>query len=118
MPVPGIEFRTQRPYAETAPTRADVAVFAGLVARRPEPLPAALRASLADAGWRSNGSYPVTEARLAALLGVPVPVESWAEFDALFDWRSRPSVPGAADALPCPLGLAVRQFCLQGEARA
>lgn len=118
MPVPGIEFRIRRPYSEAAPTRADVAVFAGLVARRQGPLPAALRSALADAGWRANGSYPVTETGLAALLGIPVAVESWAEFDALFDWRARPSVPGATDALPCPLGLAVRQFFLQGGAKA
>jgi hypothetical protein len=95
MPVPGIEFRTQRPFGGAATTRADVAVFAGLVARRPGPLPAGLRSALAAAGWRAKGSYPVTEPRLTALLGVPVPVEGWAEFDALFDWRSRASVPGA-----------------------
>lgn len=118
MPVPGIEFRVQRPTSETATTRADIAVFAGLVARRAGGLPAGLRASLAEAGWRTGGSYPVSETRLVALLGIPVRVESWAEFDALFDWRARESIPGAADRIPCPLGLAVRQFFLQGGARA
>jgi hypothetical protein len=119
MPVPGIEFKVQRPPAEAAvTTRADVAVFAGLVARRAGALPDPLRAALASAGWRKGGAFPVTEARLAALLGIPVAVESWAEFDALFDWKSRVSVPGAQDALPCPLGLAVRQFFLQGGVRA
>ena len=32
MAIPGIEFKIQRPLAETAATRADVAVFAGLMA--------------------------------------------------------------------------------------
>ena len=118
MPLPGIEFRVQRPTSETATTRADIAVFAGLVARRSGGLPPGLRASLTEAGWRTGGSYPVSEARLIALLGIPVRVESWAEFDALFDWRARETVPGAADRIPCPLGLAVRQFFLQGGARA
>lgn len=119
MPAPGIDFLVQRPLAPAGPsTRADVAVFAGLVARRPGPIPAALRAELATAGWREGGSFPVDDARLDALLGIPVAVESWAEFDTLFEWRCRPSVPGAQDRLPCPLGLAVRQFFLQGAARA
>lgn len=119
MPAPGIDFVVQHPSMPTGPsTRADVAVFAGLVARRPGAAPGALRNRLALAGWHAQGSYPVDEARLNALLGIPVAVESWAEFDLLFDWRSRPSVPGAEDRLPCPLGLAVRQFFLQGGARA
>ncbi len=119
MPVPGIQFQIQRPPAPAdTPTRADVAVFAGLIARRAKPLSARLRGQLAEAGWRLGGSYSVDEARLQALLGIPVAVDGWTEFDALFDWRGRPSVPGATDDLPCPLGLAVRQFFLQGGARA
>jgi len=118
MPIPGIEFKVQRPSAAPASTRADVAMFAGLVGRRDTPLPAQLVSNLANAGWRQDGSFPVSDTRLNALLGVPVPVESWAEFDALFDWNSRAPVAGAAERLPCPLGLAVRQFFLQGGARA
>ena len=118
MPVPGIEFRVQRPSALAATTRADVAVFAGLVARRPGPLPGAVVTALAARGWSEHGSFPVEDARLNALLGIPVAVESWAEFDALFDWMSRSPFPGAQERLPCPLGLAVRQFFLQGGARA
>ena len=118
MPTPGLEFKIQRPAAVAATTRADVAVFAGLIARRTGPLPAQLASLLAAAGWREGGSFPVRAAQLNALLGVPVAVESWAEFDALFDWKSRAPVPGALERLPCPLGLAVRQFFLQGGARA
>ena len=118
MPIPGIEFRVQRPNAAPASTRADVAMFAGLVGRRDAPLPAQLLSNLADAGWREGGSFPVSDGRLTALLGVPVPVESWAEFDSLFDWNSRVPIAGSEARLPCPLGLAVRQFFLQGGARA
>ena len=118
MSIPGVEFKIRRPAIAAAATRADVAVFAGLIGRRPGPLPSRVRGALADAGWREGGSFSVTEGRLTALLGVPVAVESWAEFDALFDWKSRPPVSGADAKLPCPLGLAVRQFFLQGGVRA
>jgi hypothetical protein len=117
--IPGIEFNVQRPVTPSAPTtRADVAVFAGLVARRPGPPPDRVVSALADSGWREGGSFDVSQARIDALLGVPVAVESWAEFDALFDWRSRRPVKGAEQKIPCALGLAVRQFFLQGGARA
>jgi hypothetical protein len=81
-------------------------------------MPSMVRSALADAGWREGGSFPVSEARLTSLLGVPVAVESWTDFDALFDWRSRALVTGAQAQLACPLGLAVRQFFLQGGVRA
>ena len=118
MSSPGIEFRIERPLAQAATTRADVAVFAGLVARRIRPLPDQLVLNLAEAGWREGGSFPVGDARLQALLGIPIAVESWDEFDALFDWNSRAPAAEAAERLACPLGLAVRQFFLNGGARA
>lgn len=118
MPLPGIEFRIERPRTPAATTRADVAVFAGLVARRPGPLAGKLVSRLAETGWREGGSFPVSDARLQALLGIPVAVESWDEFDAIFDWNSRAPVAGAAERLACPLGLAVRQFFLNGGARS
>ena len=83
MPIPGIEFKLRRPSAPAATTRADVAVFAGLVGRRKTRLPGPLVSQLAAAGWREGGSFPIDDMRLDALLGLPVPVESWAEFDAL-----------------------------------
>lgn len=119
MPAPGIEIIVQRPPATAAAsTRADVAVFAGLVGRRPGPTPERVTTRLAADGWRPGGSFAVDEERLSTLLGIPVPVESWAEFDALFDWKSRSFVAEAMNRLPCPLGLAVRQFFNQGGAKA
>ena len=119
MAIPGIEFNVQRPLSARGPsTRADVAFFAGLVARRPGPPPDRVVSALARAGWREGGSFPVSAGRILTLLGIPVAVESWAEFTALFDWRSRPLVSGAGQRIPCALGLAVRQFFLQGGARA
>lgn len=119
MPAPGIDFIVQRPpEPAAASTRADVAVFAGHIERRAGALPERLLAALAVAGWREGGTFPVTEDALGALLGIPVAVHSWAEFDALFNWLSRRPVAGATQRLPCPLGLAVRQYFQQGGAKA
>ncbi len=91
MPAPGIFLTAMRPSAPASSSRADIACFAGLVARR------------------GNGDD---------LLGVPVRLESWSDFDRQFDWTARTSVPGAGDRVPTALGLALRQFFLQGGATA
>ena len=119
MPATGIEFVVRRSAIPMGPsTRADVAVFAGLIARRLAPLPAERRATLAEAGWRPGGTFDTPDAHIEALLGVPVAVESSAEFDTLFVWKSRAPVEGSGVRIPCPLGLAVRQFFAQGGAKA
>lgn len=91
MSAPGIYFTATRPPAPPSSSRADIACFAGLVAQR-------------GAG--------------EDLLGVPVRLESWSDFERRFDWTARTSVPGASDRVPSALGLAVRQFFLQGGATA
>ena len=114
MSAPGLSFSATRPAALPASTRADIALFAGLIARRPGALPANLLRRLeADAPAAHAGKFLDDR-----LLGVPVRVDSWSEFDSLFDWTARPSVPGASDRVPTALGLAVRQFFLQGGATA
>lgn len=126
MPPPFLRIRAGRPAAPPAPTRADVALFVGLVGRRPGAVPDAVRAELEANGFGASGLFKVEDGRLEALLDVPVAVASWSEFDQLFDWRSQPLAPGGAGAgapgegrmLPCPLGLAVRQFFRQGGVRA
>ncbi len=118
MPMPGIEFTTPPGESSALSSRADVAMFTGLVARRDGPPSPELRERLQDNGWTEEGVFKWPEGRLDALLGIPVPVYSWAEFDALYDWQSRPVEPGSAKTVPCPLGLAVRQFFRQGGAKA
>ncbi|XXT19182.1 phage tail sheath C-terminal domain-containing protein [Sorangium sp. So ce429] len=113
----GLSFEQAAPAPESAPERADVACFAGFVARRPTPLPAATDAWLTGRGWlrppadRAGGAPP-------ALLDVPVPLDSWNAFDHLFAWERRPLV--AASAAPVAesyLGAAVRSFFAQGGRR-
>lgn len=122
MPLPGLVFRTQSPAQNAFTSRADVAVFAGLVPRRAAtPVPAALRQGLEDAGWAASPrSHPATarpDPQIEALLDVPVPIDDWAVFDALFAWERRPMQAGSATMLPCALGAAVRAFFAEGGRR-
>lgn len=119
MPVPGLTIVRKDPAPVAQPGRADAALFAGLVGRRPAPIPPALRGFLADGGWvpklvPENGD----SAAHRALLGLPVPVESWDEFAALYQWDGRPVEPGSSDTIPCNLGLALRSFFAEGGRKA
>ncbi|HEX6036948.1 hypothetical protein [Longimicrobium sp.] len=102
----GLRFETAGAVAGSAPDRADIACFAGFVARRRAPrpgpgtpytpLPGAVRAWLREAGWlRPPGpSRPLPHTRtdedVEALLDLPVPIDSWDVFDRLFAWDARP----------------------------
>lgn len=93
----------------------DVACFVGLVALRGSVTgpPAALADWLRDNGWDAPAGAGRDPTRL---LQVPVPLESWDAFDALFDWDGRPT--GAADVRAgTALGAAVRTFFEQGGRR-
>jgi hypothetical protein len=53
-----------------------------------------------------------------ALLQLPVVVESWMAFDALFAWEARPVSAGSARRCTSYLGAAVRSFFAHGGRRA
>jgi hypothetical protein len=119
MPFPELELRQASPPASGLSSRADVALFVGLVPRRPDtPVPADIRAWLQKVGWAGHGPFARSPADVDALLDVPVPIDSWGAFDALFAWEARPVEPGAPGRVPCPLGLAVRGFFAAGGVRA
>jgi uncharacterized protein len=119
MSLPGVTFIRREPGPAVQPARADVALFAGLVAREPARLPERLRTFLAEGGWvpmtmPEGGDGPET----LALLGLPAPVESWDEFTALYRWDRREVEPGSPDLIPSNLGLAVRSFFAEGGRKA
>ncbi len=135
----GLEFIAASPPALPDPARADIGCFAGFVARhrtsglRPEEnngpgRAKALRRLLPN--WcyewlRERGWLPAADDcsqaefdRLLGLLDLPVPIDSWEAFDALFAWDKRKI---EADAPPSSirysdtwLGAAVRSFFAQG----
>lgn len=118
MTAPGILFTSSRPTRSGLSSRADVAMFAGCIARRPRAVPAFLKAALVEGGWSEKGLFKADDAQLDSLLNIPVPVESWSEFDRLFAWDRRPAAPGSGDMLPTALGLAVKSFFAEGGAKA
>ena len=116
--LPGITFAAARSVETGLTSRADVAMFVGYVARRDAAVPAELADELVRTGWSEQGLFRVTPERLEALHDIPVPVESWSEFDTLFAWERRPASPGSGDMVPTPLGLAVKAFFEEGGAKA
>ena len=98
------------------PNRVDIACFVGHVARRATPLPANVRTALAEARWTS-GPWARPDTEVEALLQLPVVVESWNAFDALFAWESRPVGAGTRSCASY-LGAAVRSFFANGGRRA
>lgn len=98
--------------------RTDVACFIGFVHRRAgTALSAAQRMDLRDAGW-IDGPWALPAARLDALEQVPVAVESWSEFDRLFDSVARPLSLDGDKRCAAVLGAAVRSFFIAGGRRA
>lgn len=100
----GLSFTDAAAAERTHPARADVALFVGWTTRRAG---AAVPRALAE--WLRERRYPA-----GALLDTPVPVDSWAVFDALFDWHARPVSAGGTEAADDYLGLAVRDFFANG----
>jgi hypothetical protein len=118
MPAPRLTLRDAPAPAAGLPTRADVALFAGLVQRSATALPDEIRTALEAAGWAGTGPFARTSAQVEALLDVPVAVESWSAFEALYDWSARLLEVGAPETIPSNLGLAVKSFFDEGGVKA
>lgn len=118
MPFPELVLRDAPRPAAGLSSRADVAMFVGLVARRATAVPGTLRAALEAAGWAGSGPFTRGPAATDALLDMPVPVDSFDAFDALFAWDARPIATGDPRTIPCALGVAVKSFFAEGGRRA
>jgi hypothetical protein len=124
----GLSFVTVPPSMGSDPARADIACFAGFVARRGPvaprvdfktekdylaQLPLSLRTWFRDNGWEAGRDGRTAE-DLVNLANVPVPIASWEMFDALFAWEQREVEPGSKQRSDTLLGAAVRSFFGQG----
>ncbi|MGH7947138.1 MAG: phage tail protein, partial [Opitutaceae bacterium] len=124
----GLEFVTATPPVSLDPARADVACFVGFVARRPvrareagesaadylRVLPEPVRDWLRHNGWEP-GQHGHSVEELVQLNDVPLPIETWETFDALFAWNARPiDDTGAAPLCDTALGAAVRSYFAHG----
>jgi hypothetical protein len=113
----GLRFETASPPLRPDPNRVDVACFVGHVARRASALPATVRDALSVQGWVA-GPWRRPAIEVESLLQLPVVVESWAAFDALFAWDARPVSAGSRRRCAAYLGAAVRSFFEHGGRRA
>lgn len=118
-------FENAAPPAVPQLQRADVACFIGFVQRRPNrPLPDAVRRQLRAGGW-TEGLWRRPPSQIDSLENLPVVIDSWQLFDALFAWDARPvrsdeQAAGAGPRATCAtyLGAAVRSFFARGGQRA
>lgn len=109
MPLPQFTIAGGAPKPAQAGNRADVVLFAGLIARRDAPLPDA------QSQWLDRSPYAAADR--ASLLDTPVPIDSFVEFASVFAWDTRPVEAGSAEQIPARLGMAVKHFFDQGGAR-
>lgn len=112
----GLAFESAPPALQADPNRVDIACFVGFVGRRPGALPAAVRTALARARW-TDGPWARPAAELDSLLQLPVAVDGWTAFDALYAWDERP-LGGGRQHCASALGAAVRRFFASGGRRA
>ncbi|WP_291995003.1 phage tail protein [Candidatus Accumulibacter sp. ACC003] len=112
----GVSFELAPPRVAADANRVDVACFVGYVGRRATALPANVRTALAETRWIA-GPWARPPAEVEALLQLPVVVDSWNAFDALFAWDSRPIGRGERRCASY-LGAAVRSFFANGGRRA
>jgi hypothetical protein len=111
--VVGLSFVDEAPVPESEPNRADVALFVGFVARRQSDPPPSLQRWLLERGW---ASAPYARPPIDDLLDIPVPIDEWDLFDALFAWEQRP-LDAQGQRTTSYLGAAVRSFFAQGGRR-
>ncbi|HMV68439.1 MAG TPA: hypothetical protein PKA64_16440, partial [Myxococcota bacterium] len=102
--------------------RADVACFVGFVARRGDTVPWEVASWLWARGWQRPWLPDLTgfdegdQVPLSPHAGLPIPIESWEAFDALFAWDARPLDDGGTLGATW-IGGAVRSFFAQGGRR-
>src|SRR5262245_9903146 len=110
MPHPGVFFIDLQPSAGAITSRADVTMSVGLVKRRDGKLPSEGKNALVRAGW----TVPLrSESDTESLLDVPVPIDSFEQFDRLFADERLIAATEAA-LVPTTLVLAVRSFFTEG----
>ena len=117
----GLRFTTEAPLIATDPNRSDVACFVGFVGRLRSQVPSAILQWLKDRGWYNSpyarpGAQPDADGHLS-LIDVPVPIDSLAVFNQLFDPDKRLISANSVRTGGTYLGAAVRAFFVQGGRR-
>lgn len=104
----GLSFESLPAIEPAHPARSDIALFIGWTTRR-----AGVATPRAIADWLRAHGHAADE----SLLGVPVPIDAWNVFDALFDWHARPLGDGRG-LCDDYLGLGLRDYFANGGRKA
>ncbi|MBE9064695.1 hypothetical protein, partial [cf. Phormidesmis sp. LEGE 11477] len=126
----GLRFITQAPTIEVNPNRSDVACFVGVVGRKESYVPEAIAHWLRDRGWTvgptaragaqsievATAEEPDLPPKPRTLLDVPVPIDSWAVFEQLFESERLVKTESVLKG-GTYLSAAVRSFFIQGGRR-
>ena len=111
----GLTFVDAPPVERAHPARADVALFIGWTTRRAgAALPRSIADWLRERSYLPQGLFESDAWRDSDLRGMPVPIDTWAAFDALFDWHARPLHAAPSETADDYLGLSVRDFFANG----
>jgi hypothetical protein len=108
----GLTFEDRAPQLPPTAPRGDVALVVGWCAWRAD---ARLSAPLAR--WLEDSLVRRIAGGSPLPFDVALPFDSWAEFEAVADWRSRIVVPGSNERADATLGVAVRDFFANGGRR-
>ena len=105
MPFPDSCLRQAPVPAAGLSSRADVALFVGLVPRRPgATVPAGISRLAGSGGLGGKRAVRPVAASGRGAPRLPVPIESWGAFDHLFAWECAPDRARQPRALALPAG--------------
>ena len=112
--MPGLSFQYQKPINNVSPQRMDVACFVGLIDVRVEVDNPDINRWLNQQSWLNYNGHTATYHRETAvqLRDVPIPIESWQQFEQMFQWNQRTLLEGITGV--CYLASAVHSFFAQG----
>ena len=115
----GLNFESTPAVEAAHPARADVALFVGWTTRRAGArLPRALAEWLRVRRYLPDNVFTDAAWPDHPLLNLPLPIDTWATFDALFDWHARPVGGSSGERCDDYLGLSVRDFFANGGRKA
>jgi hypothetical protein len=108
----GLSFEDRVPHPAPVAPRGDIAFAVGWCAWRAD-----ARVSAQLAGWIENTLVRRVAIGAGLPLDVPLPFDSWADFEAVADWRDRPVATDSHERADTTLGVAVRDFFANGGRR-
>lgn len=114
----GLSFETTQAIERAHPARADIALVVGWTAQREGAVvPRAIAEWLRQRGLVPEHRYEARDWTDRDLSGLPLPIDNWQAFNAMFDWQAR-SIRDSGERADNWCGLALRDFFANGGRKA